>query len=889
MRTFAVAALLGVLVALPASPLYALQDNVAATSKTGAEAVEFFEKKVRPLLADNCYKCHSSTSAKLKGGLKVDSREALLKGGESGPAVVPGKPDESPLIHAVRYDHDDLQMPPKQKLPGAAIADLEKWVEMGAPWPVGTTGAAAGGAAAPAEPVGQAQSGKPSPQASTYEKLRKEHWAWQPVRTVEPPAAKDTAWPKDDVDRFVLAKLESQNLRPVAAADRITLIRRVSFDLTGLPPSPQEVDAFLNDHSPTAYEKVVDRLLASQQFGERWGRHWLDVARYGESTGQTRNFPYPHAWRYRDYVIDSFNSDKPYDRFITEQVAGDLLPSQTSEQRNEQLVATGLLALGIKDLNERDPLKFTMDNVDEQIDVVGRAVLATTISCARCHDHKFDPIPTADYYKLAGVFRSTQILSGYSGRRGGNNKDLLDRRLFARLEPTGADAKAAEAAQPSRRDVKRAAELTSQLQQARSELRDLVLSVRGGNPAKLLAKRPDAKGVAGDAGANAAANPDVRRRRLRLLIAEKQSAISRLEQELDKIEKGDVDDRLLALGVRDVPRPADCPVYLHGETDKRGDVVPRGVISLLDLGPQKSFNVGSSESGRLELARWLTDPANPLTARVMVNRIWLHLFGQGLVRTADNFGTTGEAPSHPELMDHLAARFVRDGWSVKKLVRALVLTRTYQLAGTYNKANAAIDPSDRLLWRSAPRRLEAEAIRDAMLAAAGSLDLSRPEGSAVANLTAGQELRGVNAAVSSGPFSRCRSVYLPILRNNLPAVLDVFDFAEPTMVTGSRDVTTVAPQALFMMNNPFVLEQSRKFAERLIAEKQLGDNGRVELAYRIALGRRPSVGEIRRVADYIDSFGAASKDAKDPTKLRSDAWTTFCQALFASAEFRYVN
>jgi len=479
------------------SPSYvaqATQVDAQPEVRANADGAAFFEKKVRPVLAASCYKCHSETSEKLKGGLKVDSREALLRGGESGPAIVPGKPDESPLIHAVRYDHDDLQMPPKQKLADAAVADLEKWVEMGAPWgasektvrPAGTTGAAVGGAAAPAMPVDR---------KANYEKLRKEHWAWQPVKQVTPPQVNDAAWPKDDLDRFVLSQLESKNLKPVGPADRITLLRRVTFDLIGLPPTPQEIDAFVNDRSDSGFEKVVDRLLASPAFGERWGRHWLDVARYGESTGQTRNFPYPQAWRYRDYVIDSFNADKPYDRFITEQIAGDLLPYSTPAQHNEQTVATGLLAMGIKDLNERDPLKFTMDNVDEQIDVVGRAVLATTISCARCHDHKFDPIPTADYYAMAGIFRSTQILSGYAGRKGGNNKDLLDRRLLATLEPTsnGASQVAkADDAQAARRKEKRTQELTAQLQQARTELRGLVQEVRGpkaGKNAKVAAKQ----------------------------------------------------------------------------------------------------------------------------------------------------------------------------------------------------------------------------------------------------------------------------------------------------------------------------------------------------------------------------------------------------------------
>jgi hypothetical protein len=887
--------------------VFALAAGRASAAVAGAEGVEFFEKKVRPVLAARCYKCHSTGSEKLKGGLMLDSRPALLKGGDGGPAVVPGKPDESPLIQAVRYDYDDLQMPPKQKLPAAAIADLEKWVAMGAPWPNETAGAAAGGAAVLAlTPSPKPQSARPIP--PNYATLREKHWAWQPVRPVSAPAVKDAAWPADDVDRFVLAKLEAAGLKPAPPAEKRALIRRVTFDLVGLPPAPEEIEAFVNDDSAGAYEKLVDRLLASPQFGERWGRHWLDVARYGESTGLTRNFPYPYAWRYRDYVIDSFNHDKPYDRFLTEQIAGDQLPYDSPQQHNEQLVATGLLAIGIKDLNERNPVQFTMDAVDEQIDVVGRAILATTISCARCHDHKFDPIPTEDYYALAGIFRSTQVLAGYQGRRGGNN--ILEVGLLARLDPTGTGAAQARDEAAPKRDEAKAAEVTAQLEKTRSELRRLSDNLRAATEAGAGKNRRQLKLAAkANAPAENSAQQVQNIRRFRRLIAEKQSVLDQLQAELDSIDNR---GGPLAVAVRDARNPADCPIYPRGEVDKPGEVVPRGLIGLFTPdGARPAAPIGPPQSGRLELARWLTDPSNPLTARVMVNRVWHHLFGQGLVRTADNFGTTGEAPSHPELLDHLAARFVRDGWSVKKLVRSLVLSRTYRQGSDYDPAAASVDPSDRLLWRMAPRRLEAEAIRDAILAVAGTLDARRPEGSLVATLQP-QEVRGIEGALPRSPFAYTRSVYLPIVRNQVPSVLEVFDFAEPTMVTGSRDVTTVAPQALYLMNNPFVLEQSSKFAERLLAVDRLDDAGRVDLAYQHAFGRHATPAEQKRATDYLAAFAAEAPAAravaaaargtaaKGPRKRvapappvantpGADAWASFCQALLASAEFRYLN
>jgi cytochrome c553 len=729
----------------------------------------FFESKVRPVLSTQCYSCHSRQAQKVKGGLLLDSRESLLKGGDSGPAIVPGQPDKSRLIQAVRWATKDLQMPQKAKLPDAAISDLAAWVKSGAPWPKesGTRPAA-------------------SPSDAAYERLRKEHWAWQPVR--RPPSG-------SDIDRLILARLDEAHLSSVAPADRSSLLRRVTFDLIGLPPTPEEIQAFVADASPEAFEKVVDRLLASRFFGERWGRHWLDVVRYAESTGSARNVAYPNAWRYRDYVIASFNSDKPYDRFIREQMAGDLLTSPGPEERNELMVATGFLALGTKDLNEKNNEQFLMDSIDDQIDATSRAFLALTASCARCHDHKFDPIPTADYYALAGIFKSTIELAGVKNRGKGAGKDYTADGLLIALGSRAAPTQPPPAPAEEKKGKK--------------------------------GKKAKAQEPAGEA---------------------------------------------MAMGVRE-GAPVDARICIHGDVEHLGAPVARGVPTLFRL-PQ-SVTVDPKSSGRLELAGWLASPANPLTARVMANRIWSHLLGEGIVPTVDNFGSTGEAPSHLELLDYLASRFVEQGWSVKKLIREIVLSRTYQLGGEARAENLAVDPANRLLWRSSPRRLDAESLRDAILFVSGQLDPEPLAGSPVATLSG--PLAGKGGRTFEAEETRHRSVYLPIVRDAVPDFLHVFDFADPSSIIGHRDVTTVATQALLLMNNPFVTGQARRWAERLLAEKSSDDAARVDAAYRRALGRAPTGEERERVQKYL----GARPDLQ--------GWTGFCQALFESAEFRYLG
>jgi cytochrome c553 len=849
-----------------------------AAPRDDSSRVAFFEKGVRPLLVANCYTCHSADTNS-RGGLRVDDRNGLLVGGGRGPAVIPGKPDESLLIKAVTRV-GELKMPPERRLSDDDIAILKRWIRDGAAW----------------TRVDSVASDRQV--TADYPKLRKEHWAWQPLREPRVPVAADSAWPRDDIDRFLLVRMTEKGLKPGDDADRMTLVRRATFDLTGLPPTLAEIDAFLADRSETAFERLVDRLLASPSFGERWGRHWLDVARYGESTGSARNLPYPHAWRYRDYVIDAFNKDKPYDQFLREQIAGDLLPATTSQERIEHLVATGFLALGVKDVNQRFKMRFVMDNIDEQIDTVTRATLALTASCARCHDHKFDPIPTTDYYALAGIFQSTDLCAALRNKMGGGGLDYYDPQLLLRLERGNASY------QPSARKI---TALQKELTQARAEF--------------------DAAKAADDQPKRAAARQKVNRL---------QAELARLN---DPAANGPV-----ALGARDARVVADAAIRIRGEAEKHGSIVPRGFLSVVQFAGQPVVNV--HQSGRLELAEWLSSPRNPLFSRVIVNRMWHHLFGSGLVKTVDNFGVNGDVPSHPELLDYLAGRFIREGWSIKRLVRTIMLTRAYRLSSNAPVENEAVDPDNRLVWRHSPRRLDAEEIRDATLATSGQLDSSRPVGSpamtlAVIELANNGEVARRLAAVAAA--SRHRSVYLPLLRGLTPNSLAAFDFAEQGMVTGARDTTTVAPQALYLLNDPFERAQSQALAQRLLRPPEKSDAQRIDLAYRLALGRVARPAEVARAGEYLTKYAAAVKeslgaprfvvvgkaptskpnrsksqkpairkvsqsvsrspksDVRQPAKPADEepvaqpldpktaAWASFCQALFSSAEFRYVR
>jgi hypothetical protein len=788
-----------------------------AGGKLDPAGVRFFEQKIRPVLVDQCYKCHAAGAKKLRGGLSLDTRAGLLKGGDSGPAIVSGNPGASLLIRAL--SHDGLQMPPAGKLPAAVLADFKRWVEMGAPDP-------RDGRAAPLRAGIDVETGR-------------KFWAFRPPCLPAVPPVKDAAWPRGDIDRFILAGLEAKGLRPARDAERATLLRRVTLDLTGLPPTPEEAAAFLADQAPDAFAKVVERLLASPAFGERWGRHWLDVARYADSNGKDENLTFHDAWRYRDHVITAFNEDLPCDRFLREQLAGDLLPAATQSQRDRQLVATGFLVVGPKMLFDRDRLKRKMDVVDEQIDTLGRALLGLTVGCARCHDHKYDPIPTADYYALAGVFASTRTLDGIK-----EGNPLVSGWMMRALGPDGDRLRAAQLAHQGKLEVAGAA-----LRKARADL----LAHEG----------------------RAAAPGAVAR------IATARCRVKELEAEERRLAAAAPPAPPLAMAVRDEDRPADVPVSVRGDPHSRGPLVPRGFLRVASAGPAATVPAGSS--GRRALAEWLTDPRHPLTARVFINRVWMHLFGEGLVRSVDNFGAQGERPTHPELLDFLAVRFVQEGWSVKRLVRTLVLSRAYGLAVAADARAARLDPENRLLGRANRRRVEAEVLRDAMLAVAGRLD-RRMGGSEVAGLGEFALNNSSKGGLSTRGNVR-RSVYLPVLRAYLPPLFEVFDFPDPDVCTGKRNATTVPTQALYMMNSPFVMDQARAAARRLLTEAG-GDEARLALLYRRALGRGPSPAESAAALRFLGGqprppLGAAGAERR--------AWAAVCQAVFGCAEFRYVD
>ena len=801
--------------------------SVAAWAQTPAgnmttpQGMEFFESKIRPVLAKSCYPCHSSTTKAMMGGLSLETRDSVLKGGTSGPALMPGDPGKSAMVKAVRYE--GRKMPPSGQLPASVIADIEKWVEMGAPDPR----------------VSTASNWKPS--TIDIEKGRK-YWAFQAPTKPAVPVVKNTKWSAQPIDRLLLARMEQKHVSPVADADRATWLRRVSFDLIGLPPTPDELDAFLNDTGKDADSKVVDRLLASERFGERWGRHWLDVARYAESVGRGRNYAFPFAWRYRDYVIDAMNHDKPFDQFIKEQLAGDLLPSADAKQRNEQLIATAFLSLGSHDLIEQNPQTFRMDVIDEQIHATTRGFLATTVGCARCHDHKFDPIPTTDYYAMAGIFKSTEMLSGLQRRPRDNfsyfNMDLLAKMSYGPGEQAPEHLKTAE-------DRKRWDELQTQLKD-------------------LLAVGPKRGGV------GAKKKPLVAGNKLREETRPILNEIDKYPLPMD-----------LAMAVREAKVVEDCEVHIRGDAKDLGPKVPRGFVQVESI-PGEKLEIGSGESGRLQLAQWIARRENPLTARVAVNRIWEHLFGRGIVPTVDNFGKMGEQPSNRELLDYLAVRFVEQGWSTKKMIREIVLTRAYHLSSAHSAADANIDPDNTMLWRMNRQRLEVEAIRDSLLMVGGKLDLTRPEASPVLGYKRGIDIGRVKGrGVGVGDFAfetNKRTVYVPIVRNNLSPMFEVFDFPEPSETKGRRDVTTVPTQALFLMNSPFVMAQAKYAATRLLGLSLDSDQARITRVYREVLGRNPTAGEVKKSAEYIQSLSASEA---------ATTWGRLYQALFESAEFRY--
>ncbi len=770
-----------------------------------------------------------------------------------------GQPQKSLLIDALVFTKK-LEMPPEGKLPPEVIADFRRWIKRGA-------------ADSRDGEMAMKQDGPVAIDAA-------ELWSLRPIQDTQPPAVARADWPRDDMDRFVLARLEQQGLKPVGEATPLTLLRRIHFDLTGLPPTPEAIRDFEKDSSQKAIAKLVDRLLESPQFGERWGRYWLDVARYAESVGGSRDVLMPHAWRYRNYVIDAINADMPYDQFLREQLAGDLMPAADAADRDRLQIATGFLAIGTKSLNGGN---LQMDIVDDQIDVTGKAVLGLAIGCARCHDHKFDPIPTADYYALAGIFRSTQTLYGSAKKQpadkainellvlGDNVDEIIEQHKVHQAKVTKLN--------------KKTGALNKKLKTLQKKLpkdwrrRQAAIKASNAAPASNGKDSPPPK---------IGAKINAKDRKLLSDVAAFEAAqreSQELKSELKELNKSKPDSEIqYAIGVREAKKVADSKIHIRGDRAKLGETVARGFLSCVDL---QAVEIGKQQSGRLEFADWLVDADNPLTTRVAVNRIWQHVFGLGIVSTVDNFGANGIKPTHPELLDYLATQFRKEKWSVKKMVRRLVLSATYRLSADADEENYAKDPANEYYWRMRRRRLDAESLRDSLLAAAGNLDLKRPVASPVAEIGNGEVGRGIKTAPLEAPFPH-RSVYLPILRGIIPELLRTFDFPEPSNPQGQRMATNVPSQSLFLMNSPFVIDQAESLAKRVL-DAESDPALRVEQIFLRCLSRRPEQIELAQSLAFLKRLEQQSSDDGLAENRDLAPWTTFCHALFNSAESRYLD
>jgi hypothetical protein len=781
--------------------------RAADNGKAADDREAFFETRIRPVLAAKCFRCHSAS--KTNNGLRVDRREALIRGGDSGAAIVAGRPDQSLLIRAMRQV-DDLKMPPApdSRLPEAVIADFERWIREGAAWPER--------ADSPWRPSDGAQSAKT-------------HWAFRPVAKRNPPTD-PSGWSANAVDRFIAQGFRSQGLKPVSAAPKGVLLRRAYFDLLGLPPTPEEVRAFVADESPTAFEEIIDRLLASPQYGERWGRYWMDVARYADTAGDNADYPVPEARLYRDYIIDSFNADKPYNEFLREQIAGDLIAKRGDPKRYaERVTATGFLALSRRYATA--PYELWHLTLEDTIDTVGRACLGMTLRCARCHDHKFDPVPTADYYRLYGVFASTRF--PYAG-----SEELVSmkfgRRAFAPLVPESAAAPRLVAYQ---REIKSEREAIAQLETSHSR-----------------------KGSAN-------------------------SRLKSLQKRLRVLERSGTPEALPVAYAVSEGTAADANVQLHGEPSQPGAIVSRGAPHF--LADFQGAAPAANESGRLELADWIVSPRNPLTARVMVNRVWQHHFGRGIVATPSNFGTRGNPPTHPELLDWLTASFIEHGWSIKWLHRAIMNSRTYQLASTGDAYNEAADQSNRWYWHFERQRLDAEAIRDAMLDVSRTLDLTRPGRHPfpdIADWTWTQHFP-FKAAYASNH----RSVYLMTQRLHRHPFLGLFDGPDTNTTTDVRSSSTVPLQALFLMNSNFMRDTAAAFARRACRDAS-DPRDRIRRMDELAYGRYPTSDEIANAEEYLAQYrNLALTTGLNPARADTEAWQSYARVLLTANEFFYVD
>ena len=774
--------------------------------------LEQFEKQVRPVLATQCYSCHSGKAKIAQGNLRVDSRTGLLRGGDSGPAVVPGDPAGSRLLQALRHEVKPT-MPPWGKLKPAQIAAIEQWVKEGAPWPE---------EAAPPEATG-----KPDPRRDG-----ERHWAFQPLRAGEPGKA---------VDAYLEEARRKHGLTANPQAGAAVLLRRLYFDLTGLPPSVEAMRAFASDPSAERYQQAVDQLLASPAFGEHWGRYWLDITYYADAMDTNAGIPAVHAWRYRDYVINAFHLDKPVNRFIQEQIAGDLMEARDGFEHREMVAATGYLALGPWTLVQADKVQLRMDVVDLQVDAIGKGILGLTLGCARCHDHKFDPVSQREYFGLAGIFTSTRTVWGKQ-REDGVFSDINKVALF-------------EAEEEARQRAARTLEYEKELQ----EIRRQIVAVE-------------------------ALPKDDKTREARLGKLRRRERMAEFNRPSPP----------MAYAAQDEDTVGDCRMNIRGNAHQLGDVTPRTFVKAAMFGTATPALRGS---GRLELARWLTDGRNPLTPRVYVNRVWQKLFGRGLVASADNFGLRGDAPSHPELLDALAARFLQQGWSTKKLVRELVLTRAYRMSSAPQTKAVDADPENRLVWRMNRRRLEAEALRDAVLAITGQYDPTRggPTLPTDSLDTFAPDLGKVNPSrmISGGPLPerlrRRRTVYLPVYRQAQMDDLDVlnlFDFANNSQTNATRRESVVPTQALYLMNAVWLREQSQALARKLVSGEAMLDRERAGHLVELIYNRPPGDDEMSRCLDFVEEIEQTLTAEKAP-RPRVEAWARLIQAMLASNEFLF--
>jgi hypothetical protein len=963
-----------------------------------AETVAFFESKIRPVLVEHCYECHAAGAKELGGSLMVDSRNAMLEGGESGPIVVAGDPDASLLIQALR--HDGLEMPPETPLPESVINDFVRWIKRGAMDP---------------------RDGRPT-RATVSGDDRESLWSFLPRKQHDTPRASNPSWPRDPIDNFALARIDSAGLFPTRDADPRTLVRRLYFDLIGLPPTFDQVERFAercDQNRQEAVRRLVDELLASPAFGQHWGKHWLDVARYGESNGDDglgRNASFPHAWRYRDYVVDALNNDVPYDRFVTEQIAGDLLPAKDAAERNRQLTATGFLAIGSKPAKAMNN-NFAMDVVDDQINVVCTAVMGLSVACARCHDHKHDPIPTRDYYAIAGIFSSTETLYGLAANEKLTapptplhelrsdwqaDEKPIDRsvtpvfpagycsaidnlgpaiHLSLGSEPQAVKVQAKKAIYtPTDYAEVEGASFDGKLSSSGDYSVGFWFNNRMGNDQRAITAYLFSRGKLGDkqlpgdhlgiggthepsrtgklfifngnqakvsVAGSTVIPPDtwnhiaIVRAGQRVVIY--LNGVREIETELKPTFGDSTDFRLanrsdnfspltgnvaefaifaralsdqeattlhaasgqpkgrrtevaLAMGVREKKQPANAKIHINGDGKKLGPEVPRGFltahrevaasISGEDKLQQWQTTVQTPKSGRSELAAWLTRSDHPQTARVLVNRVWQHLFGRGIVVSSDDFGVYGARPTHPHLLDHLAERMVDQGWSIKQLIRTIVLSRTYGLSSDCDESLLVADPENIWMARHSRRRLDAEPLRDSMLVSSGALDRQLGQGSVIGESDVLINWPPGEASNLHRP-SNLRSVYLCRLRHAPPPELAAFDLPDGIAVAGVRAATTLPTQALFLLNSEFVVAQSRQLARMVVAGSMAGDS-RVTEVFRRTLQRDPTKTESNHALDHVQSVYDSLVD-QDEDDRRLHSWASLCQALLTANEFRYID